>query len=165
MKQETYIKISDGVRRFRYGEKIVQYGNRLITGIIYFMFITLLAVMAVRKDERIVRVVLVTGISFVLVSIFRYLYNSPRPYTLYHFQPIVKKEKIGESMPSRHVFSGFVIAMAFLYMNPLVSIPVFICSGLMCIGRVIAGVHFPKDVIVGAMIGIISGLIGFFILV
>lgn len=34
----------------------------------------------------------------------------------------------------------------------------------MCFMRVIAGVHFPKDVIVGAIIGILSGVIGFYII-
>lgn len=164
MKAESYIKMSDYIRKFRHGEKIIQYGNVLVTRIIYVAFLILLIYMTIGKDERIVRVVLVTGISFVLVSLFRYFYNSDRPYTLYDFNPIVKKNKTGESMPSRHVFSGFVIAMAFLYINPIFSIPVFVCGGLMCIGRVLAGVHFPRDVIAGAFIGIISGMIGFYLI-
>lgn len=158
------MKVSEFVRKFRHGEEIVKYGNVLVTRIIYVAFLMLLAILLVKKDERIVRVVLVTGISFGLVSVFRHFYNEKRPYTIYDFQPVVKKNKTGESMPSRHVFSGFVIGMAFLYIQPYFSIPVFICSLIMCFGRVVAGVHFPKDVIAGAMIGIISGIIGFFVI-
>lgn len=164
MKQETYVKVSDFVRRFRYGEAIVKYGNIFITRIVYIAFLVLLAMLLWQKDERIVRVVLVCGISFVLVSLIRKFYNEDRPYTTYDFEPVVKKDKTGESMPSRHVFSGFVIAMAFLYVNPLWSVLIFICSVVMCFGRVIAGVHFPRDVIVGAVFGIMCGYVGFFLI-
>lgn len=164
MKQESYVKVSEFVRKFRHGEAIVQYGNILVTRIIYIMFCVFLAVLIYKKDERIIRIILVTGSSFILVSVFRHFYNELRPYAIYDFNPIVRKEKRGESMPSRHVFSGFVIGMAFLYAAPYLSIPVFICSILMCIGRVVGGVHFPKDVIAGAVIGMISGWIGFFLL-
>lgn len=164
MKQETYVKVSDFVRRFRYGEAIVKYGNIFITRIVYIAFLVLLAMLLWQKDERIVRVVLVCGISFVLVSLIRKFYNEDRPYTTYDFEPVVKKDKTGESMPSRHVFSGFVIAMAFLYVNPLWSVLIFICSAVMCFGRVIAGVHFPRDVIVGAVFGIMCGYVGFFLI-
>jgi membrane-associated phospholipid phosphatase len=164
MKQETYVKISKFVRSRRYGEDIVKYGNILVTRIIYVAFLVMLITLLLQKDERIVRVVLVTGISFALVSVFRHFYNEDRPYTIYDFDPVVKKNKTGESMPSRHVFSGFVIGMAFLYVQPCLSIPMFICSVLMCFGRVIAGVHFPKDVIAGAVIGIISGIVGFYLI-
>ena len=164
MKQEEYRKISEFVRKFRYGEEIVKYGNMLVTRIIYVAFLVLLAVLLFQKDARIVRVVLVTGISFILVSLFRHFYNEDRPYTIYEFEPVVKKDKKGESMPSRHVFSAFVIGMAFLYIQPWFSILIFVCGVIMCFGRVIAGVHFPKDVIVGAVIGIVSGIVGFYLI-
>lgn len=164
MKRETYIKMSDFVRKYRYGVCIVKYGNILVTRIVYMAFFMLLVMLAIQKDERMIRVVLVTGISFILVSIVRHFLNAPRPYTLYDFDSIVKKNKAGESMPSRHVFSTFVIGMAFFYTYPVIGIIIFADGILMCFGRVVAGVHFPKDVIVGAIIGILSGVIGFYII-
>ena len=164
MKQENYIKLSAWVRKFKNGEKIVQYGNIFLTRIVYIAFLALLLLLAVHKDTRIVRIVLTTGISFIIVSVFRYILNTPRPYTKYEFDPIVKKKKVGQSMPSRHVFSVFVIGMAFLYINTILGIVIFAIGVLMCIGRVFAGVHFPSDVLVGALIGILSGVIGFYLI-
>lgn len=156
--------MSDFVRKYRYGVCIVKYGNILVTRIVYMAFFMLLVMLAIQKDERMIRVVLVTGTSFILVSIVRHFLNAPRPYTLYDFDSIVKKNKAGESMPSRHVFSTFVIGMAFFYTYPVIGIIIFADGILMCFGRVVAGVHFPKDVIVGAIIGILSGVIGFYII-
>lgn len=164
MKQETYIKISDCVRRFKYGEQTVRYINLFMTRVIYVAFIVMLITLAFQRDERIVRIVLTTGISFVLVSLFRHVFNSDRPYTKYDFEPIVKKEKTGESMPSRHVFSAFVIGMAFLYVKPWLGVTVLALGAVMGFGRVVAGVHFPKDVIAGAIIGIASGIVGFWVI-
>ena len=127
-------------------------------------YFVMLIFLAVNRDERVIRIVLVTGISFILVSIFRYVVDAPRPYTLYEFKPVVKKEKTGQSMPSRHVFSAFVIGMSVLYISVHLGILILADSFLMCFMRVIAGVHFPKDVIVGAIIGILSGVIGFYII-
>ena len=66
-------------------------------------------------------------------------------------------------MPSRHVFSAFIIGMAFLCIGEIpLGIIVFVCGLIIAIVRVISGVHFPKDVIVGALVGILCGVVGFF---
>ena len=57
----------------------------------------------------------IPGISFVAVSIFRKCYNAKRPYEIYDFKPLIPKDTIGKSFPSRHVFSIFVIGTTLLY--------------------------------------------------
>ena len=76
------------------------------------------------------------------------------------YEPIIKKEKEGNSFPSRHVFSAFVIATTFIYANLELGICLFAISCLIAVLRVIGGVHFPKDVIVGAITGSICGVLG-----
>lgn len=164
MTQETYIKITEKIRATRYGEKIVVFINKLLTEIVYIAFFALLANLALHRDKDIIRIVLVTGISFVLVSVSRHFIDAERPYIKYNFAPLVQKEKKGESMPSRHVFSAFVIGVAFLYMNVALGIIMLIIGTLMAITRVVIGVHFPRDVIAGAVIGILSGTIGFYLI-
>ena len=67
-------------------------------------------------------------------------------------------------MPSRHIFSVFVIAMTFLYINPYLSLPFFFIGAVLALARVAGGVHYPSDVLVGAAIGILSGIIGYFVI-
>ena len=163
MREEHYIKITEKIRKIKYGEKIFNILDRLLTDAVYIAFMMVVAIMAVQRDIRVIRIVLVCGVSFAIVSMFRHLYDADRPYTIYNFEPIVKKDKKGHSMPSRHVFSAFVIAIAFLYVNQILGIIFLAISVLMAFERVIVGVHFPKDVIAGAVIGIISGVIGFYL--
>jgi membrane-associated phospholipid phosphatase len=62
--------------------------------------------------------------------------------------------------PSDHALFITVLAVAVWSetKNKLVSILLFIGVGLVCIGRVLALVHSPVDVIFGILIGLIGGL-------
>ena len=164
MKKETYIKIVNKAKGNKRLERTLVFANAILTGIVYISFPILLFTLAYNKRfSDLIKIVLVCGISFVLVSVFRYFFNAKRPYALYEYEPVVAKEKEGQSMPSRHVFSAFVIAMSFAYINWKFSIIFFAVATLIAIHRVLVGVHFIKDVVVGALIGIIAGSILFFI--
>ena len=90
--------------------------------------------------------------------------DSPRPYTKYNITPIVKKDKEGETMPSRHIFSITIIAMCWLYIYQPVGIILLVMTFVLAVLRVVMGVHFIKDVIAGIICGIICGFIGLWIL-
>ena len=102
-----------------------------------------------------------TVVPFVIVTLVRKRINAPRPYELYDFYEVKPKNKYGCSYPSRHVFSAFVIAtLAYGVYSPILGIPLFILGIALALSRVLLGIHFTRDVVAGALIGIISGLIG-----
>ena len=73
----------------------------------------------------------------------------------------INKDKTGESFPSRHTLSAFLITMTGFYVYFPVGIVLAVMSLIIAITRVVSGVHFTKDVIAGAVIGILSGIIYF----
>ena len=79
-------------------------------------------------------------------------------------QPLLVRRKKGQSFPSRHTFSIFMIAMALGYVWMPAGILFLILGALLGSIRVIGGVHFPRDVIAGAAVGIGIGVLGFYIL-
>ena len=110
---------------------------------------------------------LVTVIPFLVVSLLRALIDSPRPYEFFdipELEEMRKRRKRGKSFPSRHVFSAFLVGTLWLYFNTLYGIASIILGLFIAIERVILGIHFPRDVIVGAAIGALSGVIGILIL-
>lgn len=144
-------------------KKIIIGLNRLITTLIYVTYPLVLVYLVYIRDDRLIRVVLAPAISFVFVSIFRHYVNAPRPYEVTEVEPIIEKESTGNSFPSRHVFSAFVIATTLYFISKPLGIFLMIAGLLLAILRVVGGVHFPKDVIAGAIIGIASGILGFYI--
>lgn len=111
-----------------------------------------------------IRISAVPAVTFISVSVIRKIINSSRPYVLYDISPLIKKDKQGESFPSRHTVSAAIIAMSCLYINTGLGIIMLVISVIMAAMRVIAGVHFVKDVIAALIIAIVCGIVGFFII-
>ena len=95
MKQESYIKITEAVKKKKSGVKIVTGINRIVTIMIYVLFAVIILMSAFmqyqNKSGTCVRVVLVCSISFVAVTIFRYVIDEKRPYVVYDFTPLIVK--------------------------------------------------------------------------
>ena len=111
--------------------------------------------------------VLVAGIPFAVITLMRYLINSPRPYEVLdidEFQVMREDRKSGRAFPSRHVFSAFLIGMLWLPYSVPFGVAALIFGAFLGVERVLLGIHFIRDVIAGAAIGIVSGLIGILIL-
>lgn len=144
-------------------KKLINSLNNFITISVYCLYPITLVLLALTQDGRFWRVLFTPAISFVMVSIFRNFINAPRPYEVADTVPIIKKETKGKSFPSRHVFSVFVIATTLFYIYKPVGILLMLAGILLAILRVVGGVHFPRDVIAGAIIGILSGFLGFYL--
>lgn len=101
---------------------------------------------------------------FILVTVIRLIVNAKRPYEVYNYTPPIKKDTKGKSFPSRHTASAFIIAMAFFYLDVKLGVIMLIIATVIAITRVLSGAHFIKDVIAGALISILTGILCFFIL-
>lgn len=150
-------------------EKSILILNSVLTKAVYLLYPLLLVYLAVNhltdKAPGFIPAVLVPGISFVLVSVFRSKINAPRPYEMPGAQPpIIQKDAPGKSFPSRHVFSIFVIAVTVFWVWHVPGVLVGIAGAVLSWCRVAGGVHFPRDVIAGALIGIGCGVIGYYVI-
>ena len=107
--------------------------------------------------------ILTSGGAFALVSVYRRIVNAPRPYEIYQFYDVLPKNKKGRSFPGRHAFSVFTVATLSLCISPVVFAIALILGVALCICRVLLGIHFIKDVSVGALLGIFSGAMSLYL--
>lgn len=140
--------------------------NKVLTGAIYIFYPVLIVYLAVSCHGNLMNgfapYVVVPGVSFVLVSIFRSVYDAPRPYEEAGApEPIINKDSPGKSFPSRHIFSVFIIAVTAFMVQPVSGILVGAAGVVLAIVRVAGGVHYPRDVIAGAVMGIALGILGY----
>ena len=173
MQKTTYISMTDALRARPVLTRGVSLANKVITDAVYVAYPCLLAWLAYAAATgaagaagMLLRAALVPGISFVLVTVLRKVINAPRPYEVFDAAPVIPKDTRGNSFPSRHAFSIFVIAMTFCACCPLAWVgPVMLAAGvLLAVIRVVSGVHFPCDVVVGALLGMLAGFVGLWIL-
>ena len=110
---------------------------------------------------------------FVIVEIVRYLLPRARPFVENHVNLLIPYNQYEYSFPSGHAAFYFAISMAvFLYLKKVYPRPkfwwgagslFFLASFLIVISRVFVGIHWPSDILAGAVVGILTGwLINFF---
>ncbi len=63
----------------------------------------------------------------------------------------------GKSMPSSHAANSFGQAVLFSLLFPAVRWPLIIFAALVAMSRVMVGVHYPFDIIAGAILGALIG--------
>lgn len=131
--------------------------------LIYLTYPIFVAVLFFMDNPFWIKSVLVCGIGFVAVSLFRHFFNAERPYQRYDIKPIINKSSLGKSFPSRHCFSASVIAVSISVINLPIGIILGALALIIATLRVAFGVHFIKDVIFGLFLGVLIGSIQYFI--
>lgn len=160
MTKEQYLRMMEWIRSQKYGISIVKWSGKGITYLTAFVYFVCILFLIGRQDMRVIPMLVAPAVSFLFVSVFRQRYGAIRPYEKYGFIPLLPKDTKAKSFPSRHVFSIFVIATVICHVKPLVGGILLVLGTVLAVLRVVMGVHFPKDVLAGAVIGVVSGCIG-----
>lgn len=108
--------------------------------------------------------IFVPACTLILVTLLRKYINRERPYIKFDTQPLIAKKATGESFPSRHTASAFIIAMSGFLFSPIIGILLLLIAIIIGLTRILAGVHFVTDVLAGMGISILIGFV-FFILI
>ena len=137
--------------------------NRLMTVAMPPVYLTLLVItyLQLGLSQQVGIYLFIPASGFVILSLLRKKINHPRPYETWDICPLLDKDSSGQSMPSRHVFSATIISMACLHASLLVGLVCLLFSALLRLVRVLGGVHYPKDVLVGYVCGLLWGFLFF----
>lgn len=137
--------------------------NRLMTVVMPIVYLTLLVTTYFQEGfgKQVLIYVFISATGFVILSLLRKKINAPRPYEEWDIKPLLDRDSPGQSMPSRHVFSASIISMACLHASLSVGVILLVLSALLGLVRVLGGVHYPKDVVVGYICGLVWGVLFF----
>lgn len=137
--------------------------NHGIVVVFYAAYALLLGWACVSDPWKLAPLVGVTAVGFAAVSFFRRRFNAPRPYECCAIAPLIARDGAGKSFPSRHAFSAFAIAASWFAASAPVAVVLLVAAVVLAICRVLGGVHFPRDVVVGALIGAATGALAAFL--
>jgi undecaprenyl-diphosphatase len=110
---------------------------------IYFFSLTTLSVILARG---------------IITEIIKFFYYQPRPFLVLEIQPLIE-HNLTSSFPSGHAAAFFALALVIFYFNKKWGWRCLILALLIGLARIFAGIHWPLDIIGGAIIGLISGLV------
>lgn len=161
--QKWYDHIAANIENKPFLLSLLRTFNGLMAVVMPIVYLTLLATTYLQQGlgKQVLIYVFIPASGFVILSFLRKKINAPRPYEEWDIKPLLDRYSPGQSMPSRHVFSASIISMACLHASLSVGVILLVLSALLGLVRVLGGVHFPKDVVVGYICGLVWGVIFF----
>ena len=161
--QEWYDHVAGNIKNKPFLLSLLRTFNRFMTVVMPMIYLTLLAITYLQQGlgKQVLIYVFIPASGFVILSFLRKKINAPRPYEEWTIKPLLDRDSPGQSMPSRHVFSATIISMACLHASLSVGVILLVFSALLGLVRVLGGVHYPKDVVVGYICALVWGVIFF----
>lgn len=99
-------------------------------------------------------------LAFAINFLIGALYFRTRPiYTLSDVHQLMTKPITDKSFPSDHTAVSFAIAFFVFLVSRKWGSAMLVLAFLIGISRIYVGVHFPSDVFVGALVGIVSAIL------
>lgn len=139
----------------------------LCSGLSYLIYVAyILALFLLLRHQQwkeLAGFILIPGSGFLLETWIRAKLNWARPYEVMGIEPLKKKETRGKSFPSRHSFSAAILSITFFSLMKPFGLFLMLATIVIGLCRVLMGVHWIRDVVIGILFGWIYGLLIFLI--
>lgn len=97
--------------------------------------------------------------AWIFATIIKSFISTPRPFLFFqNVKPLFFHGGM-ESFPSGHAMFFGALAMSLYFIHKRMGFMYFIVALIVGLARIIAGVHFPIDILIGYILGIIIALI------
>lgn len=115
-------------------------------------------------NKKRLRFLLLTALAVLIaygffVSVIRFVYPVARPFAAFGWQPLISHEASNPSFPSGHAVFLFALAMSVWQTSRRWGWYFLAVAALNAVARVFVGVHWPSDILAGALLGIIVAII------
>lgn len=128
----------------------------------YFLLAGLLVFLFFEKEKNknrlmVLGALLSAGVSrLFFANIIRWIHYRPRPFLVHQVHQLVNHD-LESSFPSGHAAFFFALAMFVYFYNQRAGKWFFLGALLMGVARVFVGIHYPLDILGGAVVGIFTG--------
>lgn len=126
----------------------------------YIWIALCIVLLCIPKTRRIGVFTAVTLITEVILNdgIIKGIIARDRPFIQNSAIDTIIRQPSGYSFPSGHSASSFAAATAVYMHNKKLGIPAYIMAALIAFSRLYFYVHFPSDVIIGSLLGVLIGI-------
>ncbi len=126
--------------------------------VLLVVFVVLYELFIARRREVAWHAVLSVVATVVFSIVLKELFLVPRPY-LYEGSLPQAGLSYYSSLPSVHAAVAFCLATTVSLHQKSLGVFLFTIAALISVGRVLANVHYPVDIVLGMLIGVLTGII------
>lgn len=128
-------------------------------GFIWIILSIILISFPKSRKNGIIMAISLLGCLIVGNIIMKPLFGRIRPCDVNHAVELLIKRPVDASFPSGHAMSSFAGAMCIMFYSVKYGIPAIITALVISFSRLYLYVHYPSDVIAGALIGILIAFV------
>lgn len=137
-------------------------------GFVTLLVLCILAILVLRhyKKERYLKIaklcLYALVLSGVIAACLKLAYHSPRPFTVLDHVRQLTVPSEPNSFPSGHTSSSMSVVTVLVWTlreNKALVVLLILFALLIAFSRVYVGMHYPFDVLVGAAVGVVSGVL------
>jgi undecaprenyl-diphosphatase len=129
----------------------------LASVLIWLMFFGLIVLWVIDgnvKKETVVHAIFSCLLAYAITELIKTFFPTLRPFQFDGALPLTLTIPADASFPSSHTAVGFSLAVTILKHHKRIGILYLIMAGLVGIARIVAHVHYPIDIMAGAVIGV-----------
>ncbi|QKF07221.1 phosphatase PAP2 family protein [Berryella wangjianweii] len=162
MYADAYNRITQPLREHPAAARALMLLDRLLVGAVAATFVAFLAVLALTSNlSRAIAVALTCALGLLMANALRSALNRPRPVERFPgLMPLLPTRTRGRSLPSRHAFSAWVIALSLLEGGAGWAAAGICLAVAVSASRVLGGAHAPRDVAAGAVLAALVTALG-----
>jgi undecaprenyl-diphosphatase len=102
---------------------------------------------------------LAAGAALAVNHVIALFWARPRPFTAHPAVHVLLSRSTDPSFPSDHAAAAFAIAAVAILVRPRLGVAAVVLACLVAYARVYVGVHYPGDVLGGALVGVVVGIV------
>ncbi len=138
-------------------------GCALLTLSIIFLRHSKIGVSDKTVFTELMTVVMSMNIAWFISFTIKIITHIPRPFLAHPSSQLLFLYGGYNSFPSGHATVFFALATAIYFYSRFAGVLFYIFAILISLSRVAAGIHYPIDIVVGAMIGVLVGRLVFMV--
>lgn len=130
--------------------------------LIWLMFFGLLILWVIdgkHKKEIVIHVLFSCFAAWLLSESIKYFFPTLRPYATNGLDPLTLTVPVDGAFPSTHTAIGFALAITIFKHHKKMGLLYLVLAFFVGLARILAHVHYPLDVMGGALLGTIVSLL------
>lgn len=141
-------------------ESIMVQATNWSSMIFAFMYGIGILILFYKRSPQVIPFLLAPASAYAITRLIRFFYERPRPFVDFDIESLIVHSANG-SLPSMHATSAFVIGMAVWHIHKKAGRVMLFLAVLTGLSRIMVGVHYPLDILAGALIAMVVSILVF----